>query len=85
MRTGPCGGNRADGHCEAFPDRMCAWEKVYWRAKRRDLVQSLQFIVPPRDWHLYRTASWLSYFLKRDHQKEKVTPGHGSRLDGEPP
>jgi methylenetetrahydrofolate reductase (NADPH) len=73
MRNGPCGGNRADGHCEAFPDRMCAWERVYWRAKRRDLVQSLQFIVPPRDWSLYRTTSWLSYFLRRDHQKSKVT------------
>jgi len=76
MRMGPCGGNRADGHCEAFPDRMCAWERVYWRAKRRDLVQSLQFVVPPRDWRLYKTASWLSYFLRRDHQKEKVVlPG----------
>jgi len=73
MRNGPCGGNRADGHCEAFPERMCAWERVYWRAKRRDLVQSLQFIVPPRDWRLYRTASWLSYFLRRDHQKSKIT------------
>jgi methylenetetrahydrofolate reductase (NADPH) len=72
QRNGPCGGNRANGHCEGFPERMCAWERVYWRAKRRDLVQGLQFIVPPRDWRLYRTASWISYFLKRDHQKSKV-------------
>lgn len=79
MRMGPCGGNRADGHCEHFPDRMCAWERVYWRAKRRDLVQSLQFVVPPRDWRLYKTASWLSYFLRKDHQKEKIVlPGHGT-------
>jgi len=71
MRNGPCGGNRTDGHCEHFPDRQCAWEKVYWRARRRDLVHSLQFIVPPRDWRLYRRASWLTYFLKEDHQKAK--------------
>ena len=71
MRNGPCGGNRPDGHCERFPDRQCVWERVYWRARRRDLVQTLQFIVPPRDWRLYRNASWLTYFLKQDHQKAK--------------
>ena len=72
MRIGPCGGNRPDGKCEAFPDRMCGWERAYWRAKRRNLLPSLQFIVPPRDWRLYRSASWLTYFLGRDHSKSKV-------------
>ena len=72
MRIGPCGGNRTDGRCEAFPDRMCGWERAYWRAKRRNRLPSLQFIVPPRDWRLYRSASWLTYFLGRDHSKSKV-------------
>ena len=80
------GATARTGTAKHFPDRMCAWERVYWRAKRRDLVQSLQFVVPPRDWRLYKTASWLSYFLRKDHQKEKVVlPANATEYRGRGP
>jgi methylenetetrahydrofolate reductase (NADPH) len=91
MRNGPCGGSRANGMCEVFPDTPCIWERVYWRAKRRGKVGTLDFIIPPRDWRLYKTASWLTFYLKRDHGKEKLMlapPGRAETpvsLEGEKP
>ncbi len=73
MRNGPCGGSRVNGMCEVFPDTPCIWERIYWRAKRRGKVESLDYIIPPRDWRLYKAASWLTYYLQRDHSTKKLT------------
>ena len=72
MRIGPCGGSKADGKCEVFDHRLCIWEKVYWRAKNRQELDKLNFIVTPRDWALYETSSWVNYYLKRDHSAVKL-------------
>ncbi len=72
MRVGPCGGSRVKGHCEVFPERMCIWERVYWRAKNRRECHKLNYIIPPRDWNLYETSSWMNYFLKYDHSAKKL-------------
>ena len=29
MRNGPCGGVRADGNCEVYPEMPCVWLKAY--------------------------------------------------------
>ncbi len=73
QRIGPCGGSRVDGSCEVFPGRPCIWELVYRRAKNRRELPALSYIIPPRDWKLYETSSWVNYFCKHDHS--------GVRLD----
>jgi methylenetetrahydrofolate reductase (NADPH) len=72
MRIGPCGGARVDGHCEVFPEKYCLWERVYRRARNRRECENLRFIIPPRDWKLYNTNSWVNYFLKKDHSGKKI-------------
>ena len=67
MRIGPCGGSRPNGRCEVFEERLCIWERVYWRAKNRKELEKLKVIISPRDWGLYETSSWINYYLKHDH------------------
>lgn len=72
MRNGPCGGSRVDGHCEVFPNRYCIWERIYWRARRRGKVETINYVITPRDWRLYETPSWPNFYLKRDHTSGKI-------------
>ena len=68
LLNGPCGGSR-DGWCEVYPGkRRCLYVRVYERLKRvgRDREMRCGF-VPPRDWSLHETSSWLNFFLGRDH------------------
>jgi methylenetetrahydrofolate reductase (NADPH) len=67
MRIGPCGGSRANERCEVFEDRWCIWRNIYWRAKNRGELEKLRYLIRPRDWSLYKTNSWVNYFLHRDH------------------
>lgn len=67
QRIGPCGGSRINGRCEVFEENPCIWELIYRRALRRGEIGKLDFIIPPRNWELYETSSWVNYFLKKDH------------------
>lgn len=68
LLNGPCGGSR-DGWCEVYPGRKkCLYVRVYERLKAVDQEDSMKWGgVPPRDWSLNETSSWLNFFTKRDH------------------
>jgi methylenetetrahydrofolate reductase (NADPH) len=72
QRLGPCGGSRSDGKCEVFADHTCIWEQVYPRARNRRQLDKLRYIIPPRNWKLYETSSWINYYLKYDHSAVKI-------------
>ena len=72
QRLGPCGGSRIDGKCEVFADHTCIWELVYPRARNRRQLDKLRYIIPPRNWKLYETSSWINYYLKYDHSAVKI-------------
>ena len=72
QRLGPCGGSRSDGKCEVFADHTCIWELVYPRARNRRQLDKLRYIIPPRNWKLYETSSWINYYLKYDHSAVKI-------------
>ena len=72
QRIGPCGGSRIDGHCEVFQDKFCVWEVAYWRARNRRELAKLRYVIPPRNWKLFQTSSWINYFLKYDHSGVKI-------------
>jgi len=70
LLNGPCGGSR-DGWCEVWPgERRCLYVRVYERlASMGETPLDPHGFVPPRDWALYRTSSWINYFLGLDYHK----------------
>ncbi len=61
--NGPCGGSLG-GFCEVFPERRCFWVRVYDRLPPDTTISSLtrQPALPPKDWALEKTSSWINYF-----------------------
>ncbi|MDA8164681.1 MAG: methylenetetrahydrofolate reductase C-terminal domain-containing protein, partial [Desulfobacteraceae bacterium] len=71
LLNGPCGGSR-DGWCEVYPgQRRCLYVRMYERLRGRSPDELPAGFVPPRDWSLDQTSSWLNFFLDRDHAAKK--------------
>jgi len=68
--NGPCGGSRG-GWCEVWPgERRCLYVRQYERLKDiEELFSRDVAILPPRDWGLDRTSSWINFFAGRDHHR----------------
>ncbi|MHB0912908.1 MAG: methylenetetrahydrofolate reductase C-terminal domain-containing protein [Armatimonadota bacterium] len=62
QRNGPCGGTRAGGKCEVYPERACTWNKIFQRAKRLRRLHLLEEVQPPVDWTLQDTSAWVNVF-----------------------
>lgn len=67
LRNGPCGGVRANGHCEVKPDMRCVWTVAYERALEMPVYGAeLIQIQPPVNRQLEGTASWINMFAGID-------------------
>jgi methylenetetrahydrofolate reductase (NADPH) len=68
QRNAPCGGS-FHGWCEVYPEeKPCIWVMAYLRLKSRHKEDEIgKYIVPPCNWELWQTSSWVNYFLGRDH------------------
>jgi len=66
--NGPCGGSRA-GRCEVFTDRPCFWVRVRHRLPPETSIEELAArpVLPPKNWALENSSSWINYFQGRDH------------------
>lgn len=73
QRNGPCGGSY-DGWCEVYPnERKCIWVKAYERQKStKQADKREEYIVPPCNWDLWETSSWLNFYLGRDHSAKRL-------------
>lgn len=60
IRNGPCGGVRADGHCEVKPEMRCVWVEAFAGSRRMaegaEKIQVVQWAVDRR---LQGRSSWL--------------------------
>jgi methylenetetrahydrofolate reductase (NADPH) len=81
QRNAPCGGSY-EGWCEVFPGKIqCIWVRAYLRLKRLGREDEIgRKIVPPCDWELWQTSSWINYFLGRDHsaKQKEIAPAEES-------
>lgn len=67
LRNGPCGGVRANGHCEAYPERWCVWYLAVRRSAHMPIWKdSIYHRNRPVNWQLINSASWVNYITGRD-------------------
>jgi hypothetical protein len=60
LRNGPCGGVRANGHCEVKPEMKCVWVLAYEGARRMPGgVEAMQNAQMPVDHRLQGGSAWL--------------------------
>ena len=66
LRNGPCGGVRADGHCEVKPAMRCVWVQAWEGSRRmqrgRHRITELQ---PPVDHRRRGSSAWLRVVRER--------------------
>jgi methylenetetrahydrofolate reductase (NADPH) len=72
QRNGACGGS-FEGWCEVYPGKkQCVYVRAYARLKKHgEEVQLGNGIVPPCNWDLYQTSSWINFYLGKDHTSKR--------------
>ncbi len=59
LRNGPCGGVRANGNCEVYPDMPCVWVQAFEGSRTMADGERIREVQPPVDHRLKGTSSWL--------------------------
>lgn len=60
LRNGPCGGVRANGHCEVEPEMMCVWVQAYAGSERmKKGLAAIRIVQVPLDRRMQGRSSWL--------------------------
>lgn len=60
IRNGPCGGVRANGHCEVKPEMRCVWVEAFEGSQRmREGKQAIRVVQFAVDRRLQGRSSWL--------------------------
>ena len=70
LRNGPCGGVRANGGCEVYPEMPCVWVKAYEGSLTMRGGARLAEILPPIDHRLKGGSAW----LRRLRERAGATP-----------
>lgn len=59
LRNGPCGGVRANGHCEVKPEMKCVWAEAWAGSQHMKNGRKIHVVQKPVDFRLRDTSSWL--------------------------
>lgn len=82
LRNGPCGGVRANGHCEVEPDMPCVWVEAWHGSRNMKKGNQIKVVQKPVDHSLRGTSSWLRVTAqaaaeqKARREAEGATPRH---------
>ena len=72
LRNGPCGGVRANGHCEVKPEMKCVWVKAWEGSQQMAGGTAILDVQKPVDNTLKGRSSWLR--VARDAAGSKPQP-----------
>ena len=76
IRNGPCGGVRANGHCEVKPEMRCVWVEGFAGSERMQNGQAIRVIQIAVDRRLEGRSSWLKVAREKGqaaHNKQGST------------
>ena len=59
LRNGPCGGVRANGHCEVKPEMQCVWVQAWEGAQRMADGMAILTVQKPVERNLEGSSAWL--------------------------
>jgi hypothetical protein len=66
LRNGPCGGVRANGHCEVTPEMPCVWVQAFAGSERmREGRRLIRIVQVPVDRRQQDRSSWLRVVRER--------------------
>lgn len=72
LRNGPCGGVRANGHCEVIPEMKCVWVEAYGRSQEMAVYgQEMILIQPPVNRRLEGSSAWINMLTGEDKRVPK--------------
>lgn len=59
LRNGPCGGVRANGHCEVKPEMRCVWVEAWDGSQKMKGGEKIHVVQLPVDHSQKGSSSWL--------------------------
>ena len=73
LRNGPCGGVRANGHCEVIPEMTCIWVEAYHRSRHMPVFGDEIFhLQPPVNRQLEGSSAWINMLTEADKNVPKA-------------